>query len=47
MVLDELICMLWMFGAFSLIWKIMKSPIYDLEELLELVTQASEFMEAI
>jgi len=47
MVLDVLMGMLSMFGAFCLIWWIMESPIYDLEELVELVMQVSELMEAI
>jgi len=38
--------MLWIFGAFCLIWWIMKSSIYDLGELVELVMQVSELMEA-
>jgi len=46
MVLDVLIDMLWMFGAFCLFWWIMESPSYDFEELIELVMQASELMEA-
>jgi len=47
MVLDALIGMLWMFGAFFLIWCIIKSTIYDLEEVAELVMQASELMEVL
>jgi len=46
MVLDPLMGMLWMFGAFCLFWWIMKSPIHDLEELVELIMQVSELMEA-
>jgi len=46
MVLNVLMDMLWIFGAFCLIWWIMTSPIYDLEELAELVIQVSEPMEA-
>jgi len=41
MVLDVLMGMLWMFGAFCLIWWVMKSPIYSLKELVELVMQVS------
>jgi len=37
MVLDVLMSMLCMFGAFFLIYWIMKSHIYDLEKLVELV----------
>jgi len=46
MVLHVLMGMLWMFGLFCLFWWIMKSPIYDLEELVELVMQVNELMKA-
>jgi len=44
MMLDVLMGLIWMFGAFFLIWWIIKSPIYDLEELVELAI--SELLEA-
>ena len=47
MVLDVLMGMLWMFGTFFLIWWIMKSPNYGLEELVEFVMQVSELLEAL
>jgi len=47
MVLDVLMGLIWMLGAFCLIWWITKSPIYVLEELVKLVMQVSELMEAI
>ena len=46
MVLDVLMGMLWTFGTFCLIWWIIESPIYDLEELVELVMQVSKLIEA-
>jgi len=45
-VLDVLVVLIWMFVAFFLIWWIMKSLIYDLEKLIELVMQVNELMEA-
>jgi len=33
-----------MFGAFYIIWWIIEIPIYDLEQLLELVMQVGELM---
>ena len=42
MMLDVLMGLIWMFSAFFLIWWIIKSPIYDLEELVALVKQVSE-----
>jgi len=44
MALDVLMGTLQMFGAFCLIWWIMKSPSHDLEELIDLVMQVSELM---
>ena len=44
--LDVLVVLIWMFVAFFLIWWIMKSLIYDLEKLIELVMQVNELMEA-
>jgi len=44
MVLNVLMGMLWRFGAFCLIWWIMKRPIYDHEELVELIMQVSELI---
>jgi len=41
MVLDVLMGTPLMFDAFCLIWWIMESPIYDLEELVELVMRVS------
>ena len=38
--------LIWMFGAFCLNWWIRKSPNYDLEELVDLIMQISELMEA-
>jgi len=38
--------LIWMFGAFCIIWWIMESPIYDIKKLVKLVMQLSELMEA-
>jgi len=46
MVLNVLMGMLSMFEAIFLIWWSMKTPIYDNEELIELVMQVIELMEA-
>jgi len=42
---DILMGLIKMFGAFCLVWWIMKGPIYDCEQFVELVMQASELME--
>jgi len=44
--LDVLMDLIWMFGVFCLIYWNIKSPNYDLEELVELVIQINEHMEA-
>ena len=46
MVLEVLVDLIWMFGAFCLNWWIRKSPNYDFEELVVLVIQVSEHVEA-
>jgi len=46
MVLDVLIDLIWMFGAFWLTGWIMKISNYDLKELVKLVIQISELMES-
>ena len=46
MVLDVLMSLTWIFGTMCLIWWIMKIPNYDFEELVELIMQVSELIEA-
>jgi len=47
MVLDVLMDLIWMFDAFCLIWWIIESPIYELEEFNELVMHVSELLKAL
>ena len=46
MVLDVLMGLIWMFGPFFLILWIMESPNYEFEELIELLIQVRECVEA-
>jgi len=46
MVLDLLLGLVWMSGAFYLMQRIIESPIYDLEELVGLIMQVSKLIGA-
>jgi len=47
MVLDELMDLILIFGVFCLNWWIMRSPNYDVEELVELVMWINKLMKVI